>query len=72
MPSMNVSNFGNNVPKNADDIVQHVNNLILYHEECVFWNAEASATDTWESDLINRCLSGDRSGDLSSVPVPIY
>lgn len=72
MPSMTRSDFGNNPPLNADDIIQRVNDLILYREECVFWNADPNDTDRWESDLINRCLSGDRSGDLSGVPGPIY
>lgn len=72
MPHMTASDFGDNAPANADDIVQHVNNLILYREECVFWNANGSDTDSWESDLIKRCLSGDRTGDLSGVPDPIY
>ena len=33
MPNMTREDFGSNVPTNADDIIQHVNNLILYHEE---------------------------------------
>ena len=72
MPNMTREDFGSNVPTNADDIIQHVNNLILYHEECVFWSDDHAGTDRWETDLIRRCVSGDRSGDLSAVPLPIY
>ena len=72
MPSMTLKDFGNNPPKNAANIVQAVNNLILYHEECVFWSDDHAGTDQWESDLIRRCVSGDRSGDLSAVPSPTY
>lgn len=72
MPSMNTSDFGQTVPKNADDIMQFVNNLILYHEECEFWTANPEDTDSWEQDLIARYLSGDRSGNLSGAPDPIY
>ena len=72
MPSMTREDFGNNVPTNADAIIQAVNNLILYHEECVFWDADPSETDQWESNLIRRCTFGDRSGDLASVPAPTY
>ena len=72
MPSMTLSDFGDRVPSNADDILQHINDLILYHEESVFWNSDHDGTDRWEEDLIKRCLSGDRSGDLSGVPDPIY
>ena len=69
---MNHSDFGPTVPKNADEILQFVNNLILYHEECEFWNADPDDTDNWEQDLIARYLSGDRSGNLSGAPDPIY
>lgn len=72
MPSMNTSDFGTPVPKNADEILQFINNLIVYHEECVFWNADPNDTDAWEQDLINRYLSGDRSGNLHGAPDPIY
>ena len=72
MPSMNHSDFGKNIPKNADEILQFINNLILYHEECEFWIADPAATDTWEHDLISRYLSGDRSGNLAGAPDPIY
>lgn len=72
MPNMTREDFGSNVPTNADDIIQHVNNLILYHEECVFWDGDHVSTDQWESDLIQRCVSGDRSDPLQHVPSPIY
>ena len=72
MPSMNREDFGQIVPKNADEILQFINDLILYQEESVFWNADHSDTDTWELDLIQRYLSGDRSGNLTGAPDPIY
>lgn len=72
MPNMTREGFGSHVPANADDIIQAVNNLILYHEECVFWDGDHAGTDQWESDLIQRCASGDRSDPLQHVPSPIY
>lgn len=72
MPSMNTSDFGQSVPKNADEIMQFINNLILYHEECVFWNADPEDTERWEQDLITRYLSGDRTGNLTGAPDPVY
>ena len=72
MPLMTPENFGNRRPKNDFIIMQLVNDLILYHEECVFWNNQPDKTDQWEQDLIKRCVAGDRSGDLSNVPPPIY
>ena len=72
MPSMKATDFGPSVPKNADEILQFINNLILYHEECDFWIADQDDTDKWEQDLITRYLSGDRSGNLSGAPDPIY
>ena len=72
MPSMTRSDFGDRVPKNAEEIMQFLNNLILYYEESVFWTADPGDTDTWESDLISRYLSGDRSGNLRGAPDPIY
>lgn len=72
MPEMTRSDFGNHVPKNADEILQFVNNAILYQEESVFWNADPAATDQWERDLINRYISGDRSDILAGVPDPVY
>lgn len=72
MPSMNREDFGPSFPKNADEILQFINDLILYHEECEFWNADPQDTDTWEQDLITRYLSGDRSGNLTGAPDPIY
>lgn len=72
MPSMNASDFGTSVPKNADEIFQFINNLILYHEECEFWTADPNDTDNWEQDLITRYLAGDRSGNLTGAPDPIY
>ena len=72
MPNMTREDFGSNVPTNAADIVQAVNNLILYHEECVFWDDNHAGTDQWESDLIRRCVNGDRTGDLSCIPSPTY
>lgn len=72
MPSMSISDFGPSVPKNADEILQFVNNLILYHEECEFWTASPDDTDSWEHGLISRYLSGDRSGNLNGAPDPVY
>ena len=72
MPNMAREDFGNHVPTNANDIIQHVNNLILYHEESVFWSASDAETDKWERNLINRYLSGDRTGELQGAPDPIY
>ena len=72
MPSMYLSDFGKSIPKNADEILQAVNNLILYHEECVFWEARPEDTDAWARDIIRRCAADDRSGELSSVPHPIF
>lgn len=72
MPSMNREDFGPSVPKNADEILQFINNLIVYHEECEFWIADPTDTDAWEQDLITRYLSGDRSGNLTGAPDPIY
>ena len=72
MPSMNISDFGQHVPKNAAEILQYVNDLILYHEECVFWDNKHEDTEQWEQDLIYRCVTGDRSGDLAGTPDPIY
>lgn len=72
MPSMNREDFGPSVPKNADEIIQFINDLILYREECEFWIADPNDTDTWEQDLITRYLSGDRSGNLTGAPDPIY
>ena len=72
MPNMTREDFGGRVPANADNIIQHVNNLILYHEECVFWDGNHADTDQWESDLIQRCVSGDRSDPLQHVPSPTY
>ena len=69
---MNREDFGPSVPKNADEILQFINDLILYHEECEFWIADPNDTDTWEQDLITRYLSGDRSGNLTGAPDPIY
>jgi len=72
MPSMETSDFGTSVPKNAAEIMQFINDLILYHEECEFWIADPGTTDSWEQDLISRYLSGDRSGNLRGAPDPIY
>ena len=69
---MNRSDFGQSVPKNAEEIMQFINDLILYHEECEFWIAKPEDTDRWEQDLIARYLSGDRSGNLAGAPDPIY
>lgn len=69
---MTRSDFGPNEPKNYTEILQFINNLILYHEECEFWVADPDDTEAWESDLISRYLSGDRSGNLSGAPDPIY
>ena len=72
MPNMTQADFGDHPPKNADDIIQAVNNLILYHEESVFWSKNHAETDQWEQDLIERCVTFDRSGELRDVPSPIY
>lgn len=72
MPSMIPSDFGPSVPKNADEIMQFINDLILYHEESEFWNADPNDTDTWEHNLISRYLAGDRTGNLQGAPEPIY
>lgn len=72
MPSMTLKDFGNNPPRNAADIIQAVNNLILYREESDFWSANPSETDNLEVSLIIRCVNGDRTGDLSCIPSPIY
>ena len=72
MPLMTREDFGSNVPTNADDIIQHVNNLILYHEECVFWDGNHAGTDQWEKELIYCCVRGDRTDPLQNVPLPIY
>jgi len=72
MPQMTRSDFGDKCPVNHPEILQFINNLILYHEECVFWIADPNDTDNWERDLITRYLSGDRSGNLSGAPEPIY
>lgn len=72
MPEMTRSDFGKRVPKNADEILQFINNAILYHEESEFWDANPADTDQWETDLIQRYLSGDRSGNLASAPEPRY
>ena len=72
MPSMETSDFGPAVPKNAAEILQFINNLILYHEECVFWTDNPNDTESWEQALIARYLSGDRSGNLAGAPDPIY
>lgn len=72
MPSMEINDFGKSVPKNSDEILQFINNLILYHEECEFWHADPDNTDSWEQNLIARYLSGDRSGNLNGAPDPIY
>lgn len=72
MPQMETNDFKGNLPRNYLDILNFINNLILYHEECVFWDDNPEATDNWERDLIDRYLAGDRSGDLANAPDPIY
>ena len=72
MPSMTIKDFGKAVPKNAADIIQAVNNLILYREESDFWSDKPDDMDQWERDLIERCATDDRSGELRSVPRPIF
>ena len=72
MPEMTRSDFGHRVPKNADDILQFINNLILCHEETVFWENDPDAAEQWESNLIARYLSGDRSGNLEGAPDPVF
>lgn len=72
MPNMTIKDFGNNPPKNADDIIQAVNNLILHHEESVFWSGNHAKTDQWEQELIYCCVRGDRTEPLQNVPWPEY
>lgn len=72
MPQMTRSDFGDRCPVNCNEILQFINNLVLYHEECVFWTDDPDATEKWEQDLIDRYLSGDRSGCLHGAPDPIY
>ena len=72
MPEMTRSDFGKKVPVNASEIMQFINNAILYQEESVFWSADPADTDRWESDLIRNYLAGDRSGPLQGAPEPIY
>ena len=72
MPNMTIKDFGDNPPKNAADIIQTVNDLILYREESDFWSANPSETDNLEVSLILRCANGDRTGDLAHIPSPIY
>jgi len=72
MPAMTRSDFPRPVPANADAILQFINDLILCHEESFFWDDDPAAAERWESDLIARYLSGDRSGNLSGAPDPLY
>lgn len=72
MPEMTRSDFGHKVPKNAPEILQFINDIILHHEESVFWDEDPAGAEQWESDLIARYLSGDRSGNLKGAPDPIY
>lgn len=72
MPNMTRSDFGDRTPRNAAEILQFINNLIVYHEECVFWSDDPDGTEAWEQDLIDRYLAGDRSGNLAGAPDPIY
>lgn len=72
MPEMNRSDFGDKLPANYTEILQFINNIILRHEESVFWDNKPDDTDRWETDLINRYLSGNRSGNLVGAPDPIW
>ena len=72
MPSMTIKDFGDNPPKNAADIIQAVNNLILYREESDFWSENHAKTDQWEQELIYCCVRGDRTEPLQNVPWPEY
>ena len=72
MPSMTIKDFGDTPPRNATDIIQAVNNLILYREESDFWSDKPDEMDQWERDLIERCATDDRSGELQIVPRPIF
>lgn len=72
MPEMTRSDFGKNVPKNHAEILQYINNVILHHEESVFWDNDPDGAEHWESELIARYLAGDRTGDLINAPEPIY
>lgn len=72
MPSMTIDDFGAKVPNNAADIVQWINNQILFHAESTFWKSNPTKQNAYETDLIRRYLSGDRTGDLSHAPDPIY
>ena len=72
MPNMTREDFGRNVPTNAAEILQFMNDTILYHEESMFWTNDPAKTDQFEQDLIRRYLAGDRSGYLKGAPDPIY
>ena len=72
MPEMKQSDFGSRVPSNSAEILQFINNIILHHEETVFWDNAPDDAEAWETDLIHRYLSGDRTGNLAGAPEPIY
>lgn len=72
MPSMTLEDFGATPPKNADDIIQATNNLILYREESDFWSLSSDTVDRLERSIIERCARGDRDGLLAYIPLPIY
>ena len=72
MPNMTATDFGDRIPSNADEILSRINNQILFHAESTFWSSSPEDQTEYESDLIRRYLAGDRSGDLSGMPDPIY
>lgn len=72
MPEMKKSDFGKKVPANSTEIMQFINNIILHHEESIFWDDDPNGAEQWESNLITRYLSGDRSGNLHGAPDPIW
>lgn len=72
MPNMTAADFGDRIPSNADEILQRINNQILFHAESTFWKSSPAKQTAYETDLIRRYLSGDRTGDLSNAPDPIY
>lgn len=72
MPTMTAADFGDRIPSNADEIISKVNNYILFHAESTFWSSSVEKQTQYETDLIRRCVAGDRTGNLSGVPDPIY
>ena len=59
MPEMTRSDFGKRVPKNADEIIQYINNAILYYEETQFWDNNPSETPVTWLPLLNRDIESE-------------